>query len=958
MFNLCKLPGLFLFLICSTAQASAPAGENWLTLSTPNFRVHHTAPLSIYAKHFAYALEKNLPALEQRLRWKAPTPIDIVVMDPSDSANGLAMNFPSTRMEVYASPFEVDTSLSHYFNWVNELAVHELTHIIANDSALGFYLTLRSIFGSWVKPNGLQPLWLVEGLAVYQETSLSEGGRGRSPWLESTLRSAMGSKSLTSSDYLSLDRFNDGNSWWPGGATPYLMGYTIQSMATKNLTDLPGEISITNAGQFPFMPNTALEKVQGKDWFHIWNRAPSTLAGRFPSYSNSFCALTKSGNATGGHALSADGWIYFSEENFERGSWISRVRADAPCNEAEVERLMHREFGGPAQVAVSADGKYLAFSKFDNHSFERLWADLYIYEIERGTVDQLTKNARAKDPAFRGEHLYYVAQTSDTRQAIRSQHLQNKTEAEVFSSLPLERISGLFADDKGILFSLHNNKGSERIFAIDLSSAPSSVPAKISAIMPEPKVLPHFERHPYRQSDGKILYSLFQKGKAKQDLYSFDPKNGKSQPLATSDSGFLDRAIPYKNELIAMAFTPKGFQIAKVVPSNFSPQEQSQDLHEFLSGEKPADSPRATEAELTSLGEVKPYSATSTTATSLWPQYWLPEISAAEEGTLLGASTTGNDALDYHSYGLMAQYDTRAKFPLYRAFYTNRVFKSAFHVEVKQSNNFFASSKSSNRSNLYMAETIIPWHKWYFILGGAYQKQSLFGRNSQSAIAFQNISIDETGKSPAAIYANHGYLLNLYSGIYPTTKGEKTFADIRPKFGFYLRGILPSHGMGLTAQAGITTNKLLVSNYYTGGGLSPLTTQNFVVRGYPVDSLLGQKIATVNARYTLPLFHPYRGLGTHPFFLESIGLSFHGDMGTANFVAVHENGVFRRYTPEKVGKLILPGYGVDIVTNGSFFYHAPYSLVTGLHYGSKKQYGGDLLLYLAFNVGLSSPGAR
>ena len=69
-------------------EAMAPSGENWFTIRTPHFRVHHTAPLEIYARALARSFETALPEIEKRLAWKAPSPIDIVVADPTDSANG------------------------------------------------------------------------------------------------------------------------------------------------------------------------------------------------------------------------------------------------------------------------------------------------------------------------------------------------------------------------------------------------------------------------------------------------------------------------------------------------------------------------------------------------------------------------------------------------------------------------------------------------------------------------------------------------------------------------------------------------------------------------------------------------------------------------------------------------------------------------------------------------------
>ena len=49
--------------------------------------------------------------------------------------------------------------------------------------------------------------------------------------------------------------------WWPGGNTPYLLGYTIQALPTKDTPNLPGKVSYENAGNMPFSPNRALDKL-------------------------------------------------------------------------------------------------------------------------------------------------------------------------------------------------------------------------------------------------------------------------------------------------------------------------------------------------------------------------------------------------------------------------------------------------------------------------------------------------------------------------------------------------------------------------------------------------------------------------------------------------------------------------------------------------------------------------
>lgn len=941
------LPLLF-GLLSPHAQAAAPSGEDWFTLTTPHFRVHHTAPLEAYARAFGRSLERSLPLLEQDLRWKAPAPVDIVVMDSSDSANGFAANFPNTHIEVYAVPFETDSVLTYYVDWVDELATHELTHIVANDSAVGFYLTLRKIFGSWVKPNGLQPVWLIEGLAVYTETKHTPGGRGRSPWLAALLRQAVSEKKLTDPSYTSLDRLNSGNEWWPGGSAPYLLGYTIQALGAKKHPNLPGELSINNAGRVPFFPDDNLQDVAGKNWNEIWDSAEQTLGAHFtPPSGSDNCELTRSGRYTGGHALSPDGWVYFTEEDFDNGIHLARVKADAPCGSLQVERLYHKWFGGPSQVAVNEDGSLVAFTQTTKQHFEHFFSDLFFYDPATGQVEKVTEGKRARDPAFSGENVFYVSQAADTTQLIVRRNIKSGDEAVLWRSKPLERVAGLHARGEQLVFSLHNNRGHEHLHLLSVNGGEAK---PVLTAAPDRE----YERNPFLLPDGQILYAY--SAGSTQEIRRADPAKQTSVRMATVKNGLVDRPVllPNGKELLTQAYTLGGMNLARVEISEYEHGITSAgtDLHEFLTGEAPPALDVAAQAPA-DFGPSEPYSALHTTATSLWPQYWMPVASVEEEGVLVGASTSGNDPLEYHRYGILAQYDSRAQFPRYRVFYRNRRSPTNIHFEANQSNNYFSSTDVSNRNATYSGEAIIPLGGFSsFSFGGAFQERTLFKQSSDRVLLTTMFRYEEVGARPAAMDPNFGAFTRAYVGFYPESHGEKFFLDMRPEAGAYFRGIDPSHSVGIVARAGLSTNKLLASNYYQGGGLSILSDSALVVRGYPVDALLGQRLATVNFSYTVPLTHPFRGLGTAPIFLESLGLRFHADAGSANYVSQYQNGVFQFYQPGSLGSRTLVGFGLELLGKGSVFYHVPVSTSFGLHYGPQKRFGGDLRFFLGLNIGL------
>jgi hypothetical protein len=941
------LPILF-SLIALQAKAAAPAGETWFTLQTPNFRLHHTKLLEAYARAFGKSLERALPLLEKDLRWKVETPIDVVLMDPSDSANGFAANFPNTHIQAYAVPFETDSALGHYVDWVDELATHELTHIIANDSTRGAYKFLRSIFGSWVKPNGLQPTWLIEGLAVFEETRFSTGGRGRSPLLEALLREATWQNKLNSPDYLSLDRFNDGAPWWPGGNTAYLLGYAIQAQAQFGAEEsIPGALSLANSSRFPFSPNGNAENITGRNWPMIWNEAVMRLRSRYgnPPLVQERCKLTNSGRFTGGHAISQDGWIYFSEEDHEEGFHLARVRADAACAEAKAERLVARYFEAPTQVAVSPNGKLVAYVESDFDGKNRFVGTLHLYDVEKKSTEEQEGSDRGHTPAFLDDQtLLFVKNLGDSKQAIVKREISTGKEQEIFQGKNFERISGLYSTNTQIFFALHDNAGSEAIHWLDLKTG------KLSSLPPPANLkLPRYERNPSLSANGELLLFAASYGGGAQELYAFDFRSKTRKILNRSANGFMDRPILFGNKIIAMEYGLGGMNLVRVEEKSLAPAiTQKEDLYEFLTGKKAEPAPTLESKEFPA---TQAYDLWNTTATSALPQYWIPEISAAENGVLIGASTGGNDALGYHAYSGLLQYDSRAKFPIYRIFYVNRQNTTSFRFDVSQTNDYFLSTKSSNRKVLYSATATLPIGKLNYSFGPAFQERHVFQTKGQSFTFFHNLSYDRVSKKPAALSANRGLYANLYLGLVPTSRNDSFFVDTRPTLATYFEGFRPVDSISFSGKVGLSTNRLLVSNYYLGGGVSTLSPSDYVVRGYPVDALLGQRIATFNLAYTLSLGSPYRGWGTNPLFLRSYGLRFHGDIGSASFVSRYSGTRFLGYQGQSLAKQNLIGTGIDLVGIGSIAYHLPIQATLGLHYGLQKKYGGQATLHFGLNLG-------
>ena len=107
-----------------------------------------------------------------------------------------------------------------------------------------------------------------------------------------------------------------------------------------------------------------------------------------------------------------------------------------------------------------------------------------------------------------------------------------------------------------------------------------------------------------------------------------------------------------------------------------------------------------------------------------------------------------------------------------------------------------------------------------------------------------------------------------------------------------LRAYLPAFGqhdvVALRVGGGTTSGPLGVRRTFVMGGLDNVgDVINFnrdafgLLRGFPVNTFAGSRVALVNADYRLPLARPERGVGTWPLFLRSIHATIFADAGHA-----------------------------------------------------------------------------
>lgn len=159
-----------------------PPSIKWKQIETPSFKIIFPEGLSSTANRVATIGERILPAT-------APTigaqhrKINIVLQNQTMVSNGYVSLGP-WRSEFYLTPLSNSLDLGS-LNWADMLTLHEVRHIqqFSNfKKGLAKYFWILGGEQGQALANVIAiPDWFFEGDAVFQETLLSEQGRGRLP---------------------------------------------------------------------------------------------------------------------------------------------------------------------------------------------------------------------------------------------------------------------------------------------------------------------------------------------------------------------------------------------------------------------------------------------------------------------------------------------------------------------------------------------------------------------------------------------------------------------------------------------------------------------------------------------------------------------------------------------------------------------------------------------------------
>lgn len=189
-----RLPFFIIFLFFTTGLFAQQFGGNppslkWKQLNTDTARIIFPAGLDSQAQQVA-AIVHRLSRTTLHTMGPSQRKINIVLQNQTTISNGYVGLAPF-RSEFQLTPEQNSFELGS-LPWAKMLAIHEYRHVQQyNNFRVGVSGVLYYLFGEGGQEfaNSLAiPNWFWEGDAVYQETLVSDQGRGRLPWFFNSYR--------------------------------------------------------------------------------------------------------------------------------------------------------------------------------------------------------------------------------------------------------------------------------------------------------------------------------------------------------------------------------------------------------------------------------------------------------------------------------------------------------------------------------------------------------------------------------------------------------------------------------------------------------------------------------------------------------------------------------------------------------------------------------------------------
>jgi hypothetical protein len=945
------------------APTPARAGDGslvWKTIETEHFAVHYYEPLGDVAHRVAVVAERSHRVLVPALRHTPREKTHIVLVDDTDGANGFANVVPRNAIRLFATAPTGISVLNDHDDWLYGLVAHEYTHVLHLDTIEGLPRLYNRIFGKVWAPNQIQPRWVIEGIATYQESRRSSGGRTRSALFDMYLRVAV----LAGAE-LELDALCTGPRAWPHGTAPYLYGSHFLEYIFNRFGE--DKLAVLSRGYgsdpIPFGLNKQIERAVDHSFVELYEDWRDHMRAEFGAELEAIDRhgrregrrLTFQGEGNTNPAFTADGrHVVWYQSDGKSDARFRRMPIDGNITDADDYGDVDRAGG----FDLLRDGR-MVVEQTTNFRTNYDYQDLRVYDPRTGNLSELTRGRRARDPAVSPDERWVAfALTGESRSRLAVMPLREQAEHRILweGAGRYDQVTApaWSPDGRTIAFSAWRTGGYRDILVVDVATG------RVTELMHDRAI----DADPVFSPDGRYLYYSSDRSGV-YNVYAHELATGRLRQVTNVVGGaLLPDVSPDGTRLVYMGYAVGGFELYELalVPERWLEPEVYID-------DRPA--PTVVDDGEAVVSAPRPYRPLETLA----PQSYTLQLVTDSFGNAVSVTTGGSDIVGHHGYDVGATASLERGHLGVAASYAYTRRWPAFRLSVNRNVSRPAGFRIGDRDTRY---TEVGY--------GATARVSLPVLRTASAAAnvsfdydidwFQNVDDDYDGYDPNAPVPTGPETDAVVAGLgvswsYSDTRGftwtlgpqeGRSFAaslrldhpslgsDFRRLSlsyrwnGYYKLPFAETSVVALRLAGGIATTDRRRSGVFVLGGVpdqdiiasirnSTRAGIDGYLRGYEPRSVFGRTFHLLNLEYRQILVEVEHGLATLPVYLRRVHVAGLFDLGNA-----YDGGF-------ELGEL-KPALGAAVRTDVVFGYFAPGSFDIGYARGLTEDGQNEFWLLL------------
>ncbi len=909
----------------ATAEAAGDPSLTWWTYETPHFRVHHPHTLDPVARRVANLCETIRERLVEEMGYAPEHATEILLTDDVDTANGSASPVPYDAIRLFVSAPPDVSALGDYDDWYLQLVTHEYTHILHTGNISGASSIFNAVFGRTLAPNSANPRWLIEGLAVVQETEHTSGGRGRGTLFDTFLRADVLDDRVARLDQISgaAFRYPQGNLWYLYGSKFLRWISDVYGPDT-----MPAVAADYSASLVPFGVSRAIRRVTGRTYDQLYD-------GWIEHVKNHAAEQVREVERRGlreGTRISARGGsaaypvfvpkhlrqrpdvaeLVYSRGDMDRRSGLYRLDVGSPTDPSPRDEKLLARTGADAYASFEPDGD-LVFNQTE--TFKQVYSRTDLYRLPHGETStqgteplrqRLTVGRRASEPDVSrdGRTVVYTINdagtTTLTLSAIDPQGRVGPPRTLLHSGRFEQAYTPRFSPDgRYVAYSAWTAGGYRDLRVVEVSTGKFWEITKDRAL----------DMGPTWSSDGRHLYFSSDRSGI-FNIYMYDlATRAIAQVTNVRVAAFMPAVDEDEKTLAYVGFGTRGYDLFTMPldPARYLEPPPPPDDRPL-----PPPAPRPVPMRYERYNPLPTFGPRS---------YFFSVAQGNYSSTAVTIQATASDIVGMHSASLSFRVEPDAPSPTASLAYSYNRLPVDLGVSLTKTVRPRGGYVIDDREVVYDEDSVSVSPSMSIPISRTFVSQSLgLSYTAQYDSADLPVPSDASPYATTTIRPPEGYLGTLRLGyalstvegsltspgayrgsalrVSATYGGEETLSE-QSLYGFevdattYVPMPWPGyHVVALRASGGVVAGSYARRGFYYVGGydlqqtsaLDALTGAfdgSFVLRGYLPSAYAGSEFVLSTLEYRAPIIQPDVGLSTLPIFLKRIDASAFVDWGGA-----------------------------------------------------------------------------